>query len=181
MLRQLPAPAPEEVVHVTSPGRRPGGTSTNSAGGRDHVFSYPLFRDLERLENTGLSHIAAEREFDANLSYGGQTERGNAVVVSGGFRRCARNRQMGVGRGIRRSPIYQITWTGYCAISGSGVTTASGASTTWRPTGSVSSCCCRKHRRIWGCLSARGTADPTSGRSIAAIYTFWPIIARHGA
>ena len=50
LLRRLPVPAPEEIVHVTSPGPRPGFNSSGDAGGPEHIFSYPLFRDLERLE-----------------------------------------------------------------------------------------------------------------------------------
>ena len=85
LLRELPIPAPDEIVLVTSPGRRPGSTSTSNAGGRDHVFSLPLFRDLERLADTGLVHLAAERDFAANLAHGGQTERRDGVVVSGHY------------------------------------------------------------------------------------------------
>ena len=85
LLRRLPAPAPEELVLITSPGPRPGGSSTNNSGAQAHVFSYPLFRDLEGLENTGLSRIAAHRDFAANLSYGGQNERTQGLLVSGGF------------------------------------------------------------------------------------------------
>src|SRR5262245_49408966 len=84
-LRRLPARAPEQLVLITSPGPRPGGSSTNNSGGQAQVFSYPLFRDLERLENTGLAQIAAHRDFAANLSYAGQNERANGLLVSGGY------------------------------------------------------------------------------------------------
>jgi predicted permease len=85
MLRTLAVPAPEEIVLVTSPGRKPGGASTGDSGDSSQVFSYPLFRDLERLENTTLSRIAAHRDFDANLASRGQTTRGEGLLVSGAY------------------------------------------------------------------------------------------------
>jgi predicted permease len=85
LLRTLPVPSPGEIVHVTSPGPRPGSQSSGDGGGVDHIFSYPLFRDLERLERTGLSRIAAYREFEANLGYGGNTSAADGHLVSGGY------------------------------------------------------------------------------------------------
>ena len=85
LLRRLPVPAPEQIVQITSPGPRPGWTSTDNSGGPDHIFSYPLFRDLERLKDTGLSHIAGHRDFAANLSYRGETTRETGLLVSGGY------------------------------------------------------------------------------------------------
>jgi predicted permease len=85
LLRRLPVPSPEAIVLVTSPGPRPGGSSTGDGGGPEAVFSYPLFRDLERLEQTGLSPIAAHRDFAANLAYRGQTSNGEGFLVSGGY------------------------------------------------------------------------------------------------
>jgi predicted permease len=85
ILRRLPVPAADALVVITSPGRRPGGASTSGAGGSDAVFSYPLFRDLERLSGTGLSSIAAHRDFGANLSYQGATLNGKGLLVSGGY------------------------------------------------------------------------------------------------
>src|SRR4030095_14014371 len=58
LLRHLPVASPAQLVLITSPGPRPGGTSTSAAGRNEAVFSYPLFRDLERLTNAGLSSIA---------------------------------------------------------------------------------------------------------------------------
>src|SRR6185436_10276411 len=76
ILRHLPIPNADEIVLVTSPGPRPGWNSVGGAGPRDAIFSYPLFRDLERLADTGLSGIAAHRDFSANLAYRGQTTSG---------------------------------------------------------------------------------------------------------
>ena len=64
--------------------RDPGGNSSGDGGGRDTIFSYPFFRDLERVQNV-FSVIAAQRDFPANLSHRGQTQRGQGVLVSGGY------------------------------------------------------------------------------------------------
>jgi len=84
LLRRLPAPAPDEIVLVTSPGPHPGGRDTSNAGATEAIFSYPLFRDLERLE-TGALGLAAHRDFGANLAYRGQTLAGIGALVSGQY------------------------------------------------------------------------------------------------
>jgi predicted permease len=84
LLRRLPVPAPEQIVNVTSPGPRPGSNSTSDSGGSDAVFSYPLFRDLERLDAGALT-MAAHRNFGANLAYQGQTSEAEGVLVSGHY------------------------------------------------------------------------------------------------
>jgi hypothetical protein len=53
-------------------------------GDSDHVFSYPMFRDLER-EQTVFTGIAGHRSFGANLAHGGQTASGQGMLVSGSY------------------------------------------------------------------------------------------------
>ena len=84
LLRRLPVESPGDIVLVTSPGPRPGGSSTNNNGGQAQVFSYPLFRDLEKLEGTSV-RLAAHRDFGATLTRRGQPERITGLVVSGGY------------------------------------------------------------------------------------------------
>ena len=84
LLRRLPVPAPDEIVLVTSPGPHPGGRDTSNAGGNEAIFSYPLFRDLERLQ-TGALRLAAHRDFGAHLAYRGQTSTGVGTLVSGQY------------------------------------------------------------------------------------------------
>jgi predicted permease len=48
------------------------------------VFSYPMFRDLEKAQQV-FSGIAAHRLFGANLSYRGQTINGEGMMVSGSY------------------------------------------------------------------------------------------------
>jgi putative ABC transport system permease protein len=84
LLRRLPVAAPEQIVNVTSPGPKPGSRSTGDSGGIDAVFSYPLFRDLERLESAAL-RLAGHRNFSANLAFRGQTSEGEGLLVSGHY------------------------------------------------------------------------------------------------
>lgn len=62
LLRRLPVAEPERIVNVISPGPKPGSRSTGDGGRVEAVFSYPLFRDLEQLQNVGL-RMAAHRDF----------------------------------------------------------------------------------------------------------------------
>jgi predicted permease len=84
LLRPLPVQAPEQLVNLTVPGPKPGSQSCNQAGDCDEVFSYAMFRDLER-EAKVLSGLAAHRIFSTNLSYEGQTLNGEGVLVSGSY------------------------------------------------------------------------------------------------
>jgi putative ABC transport system permease protein len=84
MLRPLPVSEPERLVNLASPGAPGGSTSTNDAGGYDAVFSYQMFRDLERLEQPFAS-LAAHRYAQANVAFAGQTFSGWAELVSGSY------------------------------------------------------------------------------------------------
>src|SRR5690606_19423250 len=44
----LPVHEPERLVNLGAPGPKFGSTSCNNAGNCDYVFSYPMYRDLER-------------------------------------------------------------------------------------------------------------------------------------
>jgi len=84
LLQRLPVPSPNEIVLVTSPGPHPGSRSTSNSGRVDGIFSYPLFRDLERLENIGI-RVAAHRDIGANIAYRGQTSKARGSLVSGQY------------------------------------------------------------------------------------------------
>jgi hypothetical protein len=71
LMRALPVPDQDRLVNLSAPGPKPGGTSCNTAGDCEDVFSYPMFRDLERVQ-TAFTGIAAHRTFDANLAYDSQ-------------------------------------------------------------------------------------------------------------
>src|SRR5436305_1729270 len=62
LLRPLPVPQPDRLVNLSAPGPKPGSQSCTQAGDCDAVFSYAMFRDLER-EQTVLTSITAHRGF----------------------------------------------------------------------------------------------------------------------
>jgi predicted permease len=84
LLRPLPVQSPGTLVNLAVPGPKPGSQSCGQAGGCDVVFSYPMFRDLER-ETKALSGLAAHRGFGTNLSYEGHTLNGAGLLVSGSY------------------------------------------------------------------------------------------------
>ncbi len=84
LLRALPVPEPDRLVNLGAPGPKPGSQSCNDAGDCDQVFSYPMFRDLER-QQTVFTGIAAHRLFGANLAFEGRTVSGTGLMVSGSY------------------------------------------------------------------------------------------------
>lgn len=84
LLQPLPVPAPRRLVNLVSPGPRSGPTSCGIMGSCEAVFSYPMFRDLERLQ-TVFTGIAAHRDFRVNLGYRGQTTSRQGLLVSGSY------------------------------------------------------------------------------------------------
>jgi predicted permease len=84
LLQPLPVPAPDRLVNLAAPGPKPGSQSCGRAGDCDVVFSYPMFRDLER-QQTVFTGIAAHQLFRCNLSYDGQTTAEDGVYVSGSY------------------------------------------------------------------------------------------------
>src|ERR1051326_4662780 len=67
LLQPLPVPAPERLVNLAAPGPSPGFASCGTVGGCDEVFSYPMFRDLERGQRS-FTGIAAHVVFPVNLA-----------------------------------------------------------------------------------------------------------------
>jgi len=84
MLRGLSVEEPDRLVNLSAPGPKYGSTSCNEAGSCEDVFSYAMFRDLER-DGAGFEAIAAHRLFGANFSLEGQTTSGAGMLVSGGY------------------------------------------------------------------------------------------------
>src|ERR1019366_4119422 len=82
LLRALPVQQPDRLVNLGAPGPKPGSQSCGQAGDCEFVFSYLMFRDLERVE-TVFTGVAAHVLFGANLAYSGQTMGGQGVLVSG--------------------------------------------------------------------------------------------------
>ena len=84
LIQPLPVAEPERLVNLRAPGPKPGSTSCNQGGGCDAVFSFPMFRDLERLQ-TPFTGAAAHVSFGANLAARGQTSSGRGMLVSGNY------------------------------------------------------------------------------------------------
>ncbi len=84
LLRPLPVQAPDRLVNLSAPGPKPGSQSCNMAGNCDVVFSYPMFRDLQKAGGP-FSGIAAHRIFPVNLSSTQQTTSGQGMLVSGSY------------------------------------------------------------------------------------------------
>jgi len=84
LLRPLPVPSPDRLVNLAAPGLKPGSQSCGQAGDCDVVFSYPMFRDLERSQ-TVFTGLAAHLAFGVSLSYRDQATTGEGMYVSGSY------------------------------------------------------------------------------------------------
>ena len=84
LLRPLPVPDPSALVNLAAPGPKPGSNNCGQAGECDSVFSYPMYRDLERAQSV-FTGIAAHQLFSVNLATRGQTLSAEGVLVSGSY------------------------------------------------------------------------------------------------
>ncbi|GJG88995.1 hypothetical protein tb265_41760 [Gemmatimonadetes bacterium T265] len=84
--RPLPVRDPGRLVNISSPGLRAGNMATGAPGGADEIFSYPMFRDLERAApRAGLAGLAAHVPFGANVAFRRQTLDTQGAFVSGAY------------------------------------------------------------------------------------------------
>ena len=88
LLRPLPVQEPEQLANLSARGPKPGSQSCGMAGDCDIVFSYPMFRDLERSPGP-FSGIAGHYGFGANIAYRGQSSSADALLVSVPISRCS--------------------------------------------------------------------------------------------
>ena len=84
LLRPLPVTEPDRLVNLEAPGPKPGALSCDHAGWCDEVFSYAMFRDLQR-EQTVFTNLAAHRAFPVNVTWRSQSIHGRATLVSGSY------------------------------------------------------------------------------------------------
>jgi putative ABC transport system permease protein len=84
LLRSLPVPEPSRLVNLSAPGPKPGSTSCGQAGDCEDVFSYPMFRDLERSQ-TVFTGLAAHVGFGVSVSYHNEPLTGEGMYVSGSY------------------------------------------------------------------------------------------------
>ncbi|MGB7211041.1 MAG: ABC transporter permease [Gemmatimonadales bacterium] len=84
LLQPLPVPEPGRLVNLGAPGPKPGSQSCGQPGDCDQVFSYLMFRDLER-EQAVFTGLAAHQPFGVNLSYHDSPMPGRGILVSGSY------------------------------------------------------------------------------------------------
>ncbi len=82
VLRPLPVAAPGELVNFEATGPLSGSISQGNAG--SGVFSYAMFRDLEKAQES-FTGIAAHVSIGVNLAYEGSTLSGGGSLVSGSY------------------------------------------------------------------------------------------------
>ena len=84
LLAPLPVPHPERLVNVLAEGPNPPYQTCTQAGSCDVVWSYPMFKDLERAQ-TGFVGIAGHELVTGNIAYRGQTRSSDVMLVSGSY------------------------------------------------------------------------------------------------
>jgi putative ABC transport system permease protein len=84
LLQSLAVPDPSTLVNLSAPGPKPGFGSCGRAGDCEAVFSYAMFRDLQKTQ-TAFTGIAAHVGFGANLASDAQTSSGEGLLVSGSY------------------------------------------------------------------------------------------------
>jgi predicted permease len=84
LLRRLPVRDPGRLVNLSAPGPQLGSSTLSWAGGVEEVFSYPVFRDLEKTQQV-FAGMAAHCPFAANISARGTTTSGQGLFVSGSY------------------------------------------------------------------------------------------------
>jgi predicted permease len=85
VLSNLPVQHPEQLVLLKTPVEfKSGRSSDDDSGDGDYIFSYPVFRELEK-QKQAISGLAGFRDLGGNLAFGKQTVSGSVMVVSGGY------------------------------------------------------------------------------------------------
>ena len=84
LMRKLPVPEASGLVNLSAPGPMPGSQSCNQAGPCDAVFSYAMFRDLEKAQ-TPFTGIAGHRIFGVSLGVRNEPMTGDGIMVSGSY------------------------------------------------------------------------------------------------
>ena len=84
LLRPRPVFEPERLVNLEAPPPKPGSAATTRAGGYDAIFSYPMFRDLQREQNI-FTGVAAHCSFSVHVTVGDRTIQGAGMQVSGSY------------------------------------------------------------------------------------------------
>src|SRR5688500_12653929 len=70
--RPLPVYQPDRLVNISAPGVMNGSNSCNQSGSCQEIWSYPMFKDLEK-SAAQFSGIAAHLIFGVNVAFEGKT------------------------------------------------------------------------------------------------------------
>src|SRR5688572_19622266 len=83
--RPLPVHRPEELVNLSAPGPMAGSNSCNQSGNCESVFSYTMYKDLEKSPGQ-FAGVAAHRIFGVNIAYDKMAPlNADASMVSGSY------------------------------------------------------------------------------------------------
>src|SRR3954464_2501586 len=86
MVRQeLPVAGADRLVNFSAPGPKNGSSSCGQAGSCDDVFSYPMFRDLQKAKLASFTALAGHRDISANVSYERSAFARRGLLVSGSY------------------------------------------------------------------------------------------------
>jgi putative ABC transport system permease protein len=91
LLRPLPVVESDRLVNLSSPGPKldtragSSGALPSVGGDGDSVFSYQMFRDLERVQEPFVGIAAHKVVFDASLSTGERARQDSVMFVSGSY------------------------------------------------------------------------------------------------
>ena len=81
----LPVREPSRLVNLKAPGPMPGSNSCNQTGQCDEVFSYAMFRDLEKATATPFTGIVGHRITNFSLGVRNEPMTGDGAMVSGSY------------------------------------------------------------------------------------------------
>ena len=85
MRQELPVAGADRLVNFSAPGPKNGGASCGRAGWCEDVFSYPMFRDLQKAKLAAFTAVAGHRDFGANVSYERRAWASGGYLVSGTY------------------------------------------------------------------------------------------------
>jgi predicted permease len=83
--QKLPVAGADRLINLSAPGPKNGSTSCGQAGPCEDVFSYPMFRDLQKANLSALTGIVGHRDFSANVSYENHALSRRGLLVSGSY------------------------------------------------------------------------------------------------
>ena len=83
--QQLPVAGADRLVNFSAPGPKNGSMSCGDAGSCDDVFSYPMFRDLQKAKLKSFTALAGHRDIGANVSYQRSAFARRGLLVSGSY------------------------------------------------------------------------------------------------